>query len=124
MNRVARPFYGEALRILEEGFWRMPPPSTTPCARWAGSAMGPLRADGPDRQRRELRRDPHRVRGLLLRPRRPSFTQQRLVEAGWLGRKSGRGYYDHAEGVERPAPPMTSSCTEQMRWRILVMLIP
>jgi 3-hydroxybutyryl-CoA dehydrogenase len=35
---------------------------------------------------------------------RPSLTQQELVAAGWLGRKSGRGFYDHAAGAARPEP--------------------
>src|SRR6185312_8236167 len=35
---------------------------------------------------------------------RPSLTQKRLVEAGFLGKKSGRGYYDYGEGVAPPAP--------------------
>jgi len=38
---------------------------------------------------------------------KPSITQQRLVDAGMLGRKSGRGFYDYREGAVRPH-----------RWRI------
>src|SRR5207237_213721 len=41
--------------------------------------------------------------GFFYDPRyRPSLTQQRLVDAGYLGRKTGRGYYDYANGA--PAP--------------------
>ena len=34
----------------------------------------------------------------------PSLAQRRLVESGRLGRKSGQGWYDYAEGAERPEP--------------------
>jgi 3-hydroxybutyryl-CoA dehydrogenase len=34
----------------------------------------------------------------------PSLAQRRLVESGRLGRKSGRGWYDHQDGAERPEP--------------------
>jgi 3-hydroxybutyryl-CoA dehydrogenase len=34
----------------------------------------------------------------------PSIRQQALVEAGWLGRKTGRGFYDYAPGAPKPAP--------------------
>ena len=35
---------------------------------------------------------------------RPSLTQRRLVEAGLLGRKRGRGYYDYRDGAATPEP--------------------
>ena len=35
---------------------------------------------------------------------KPSFTQKRLVEAGWYGRKTGKGFYDYAEGATQPEP--------------------
>jgi 3-hydroxybutyryl-CoA dehydrogenase len=34
----------------------------------------------------------------------PSLIQQELVDAGFYGRKSGRGFYDYREGAERPQP--------------------
>ena len=34
----------------------------------------------------------------------PSVIQQELVAAGRLGRKSGRGFYDHTEGAAKPSP--------------------
>jgi 3-hydroxybutyryl-CoA dehydrogenase len=54
---------------------------------------------------------------------KPSITQKRLVEAGWLGRKSGKGYYDHSENAETLVAIDDQGLKEQIFWRILVMLI-
>ena len=123
VNRVARPFYGEALRILEEG---LADAATIDHAMRTvgGFRMGPFELMdliGNDVNFAVTRTV---FEAFFYDPRyRPSFTQQRLVEAGWLGRKSGRGYYDHAEGAERPAPTDDVVLQEQICWRILVMLI-
>jgi 3-hydroxybutyryl-CoA dehydrogenase len=43
--------------------------------------------------------------GLFHDPRyKPSLLQKDLVDAGLLGRKSGRGFYDHRDGAEQPKP--------------------
>ena len=54
---------------------------------------------------------------------RPSLTQRRLVEAGWLGRKAGRGFYNYAEGVAKPEPTRDVAIGTQVRDRIVAMLI-
>ena len=54
---------------------------------------------------------------------KPSFTQKRMAEAGYLGRKSGRGYYDYSEGAAKAAPTEDTELGQQILWRILVMLI-
>jgi 3-hydroxybutyryl-CoA dehydrogenase len=54
---------------------------------------------------------------------RPSFTQKRHSEAGYLGRKSGRGYYNYAEGIELPKPNQDEIVGRMIFERILVMLI-
>ena len=54
---------------------------------------------------------------------KPSFTQKRMSEAGFLGRKSGRGYYDYAEGAEKPAPTKDEKLGQQILDRTLAMLI-
>src|SRR5690348_6875902 len=54
---------------------------------------------------------------------RPSLTQQRLVEAGFLGRKSGRGYYDYRDGATRPEPSRDPNLGLLIHERIVAMLI-
>ncbi len=54
---------------------------------------------------------------------RPAITQQRLVEAGFLGRKSGRGHYDYSEGASRPEPDRDPARGQEVVDRIVAMLI-
>jgi len=54
---------------------------------------------------------------------RPSLTQARLVEAGFLGRKSGRGYYDYRAGAQAPAPSSDAKLRQAVFDRIIAMLI-
>ena len=51
------------------------------------------------------------------------LAQKRHSEAGWYGRKSGRGYYNYAEGVELPKPNEDKVLGHAILNRILVMLI-
>ncbi|MBY8880602.1 3-hydroxyacyl-CoA dehydrogenase [Actinacidiphila acidipaludis] len=106
VNRVARPFYAEALRVYEE---RAADPATIDAllTESGGFAMGPfalMDLIGQDVNEAVTRsvweaffRDPKFT---------PSLAQRRLVESGRLGRKSGRGWfpYDHGAGVGDPAP--------------------
>lgn len=54
---------------------------------------------------------------------KPSFTQKRHSEAGWYGRKSGRGYYNYVDGAEQPQPNKNEALGNQILDRILMMLI-
>ena len=54
---------------------------------------------------------------------RPSITQKKLVEANWLGRKTGRGFYNYAEGAEQPTPSADAELSATISNRILAMLI-
>ena len=104
VNRVARPFYGESLRILEEGL------ADAPTIDWALREIGGFRM-GPFLLMDFIGNDVNYAvtesvwTALYYDPRyRPSLTQRRLVEAGWLGRKTGRGFYDyHPDAPPRPA---------------------
>jgi 3-hydroxybutyryl-CoA dehydrogenase len=123
VNRVARPFYGEALRILEEGL------ADVATIDWAMTDIGKFRM-GPFTLMDYIGNDVNYTvtetvfRSFFYDPRyKPSFTQKRLSEAGYLGRKSGRGYYDYRDGAENPEPNKDKALGEQILWRILVMLI-
>ena len=54
---------------------------------------------------------------------RPSISQQRLVEAGLLGRKSGRGFYDYAQDAKKPEPPRDIVRGQTIVDRILALLV-
>jgi len=123
VNRVARPFYGEALRILEEGM------ADVPTIDWAMTEIGGFRM-GPFTLMDYIGNDVNYTvtetvfKSFFYDSRyKPSFTQKRLAEAGYLGRKSGRGFYDYSEGAQNPEPLKDPELGKQIFWRILVMLI-
>ncbi|MDJ0838772.1 MAG: 3-hydroxyacyl-CoA dehydrogenase NAD-binding domain-containing protein [Acidobacteriota bacterium] len=123
VNRVARPFYGEAIRILEEGV------ADVATIDWAMTKLGGFRM-GPFKLTDFIGHDVnYKVTETVFReffydPRyKPSFTQKRLVEAGRLGRKSGHGFYDYSEGAVKPQPDEDETPGREILMRILVMLI-
>lgn len=123
VNRVARPFYGEALRILEEGIADM---ATIDHAmkNVGGFRMGPFELMDLIGNDINFAVTKSVFEAFFFDPRyRPSITQQRQVESGRLGRKSGRGYYDYADGAVQPTPKNDPQLLENICRRILVMLI-
>lgn len=123
VNRVARPFYGEALRIYEEGIadfatidWAM--------TELAGFRMGPFTLMDYIGNDVNYTVTETVFAAFYYDPRfKPSFTQKRHMEAGFLGRKSGRGFYDYSDGVELPAPKKDEKLGQEIVDRILAMLI-
>jgi 3-hydroxybutyryl-CoA dehydrogenase len=123
VNRVARPFYGEALRIYEEGIadfstidWAM--------THFGGFKMGPFTLMDYIGNDVNYAVTESVFQAFYYDPRfKPSFTQKRHREAGFLGRKSGRGYYDYSEGSVLPSPTEDEELGKQIFNRILVMLI-
>lgn len=123
VNRVARPFYGEALRIYEEGIADMA------TIDWALTEIGGFRM-GPFTLMDYIGHDVNYVvtetvfRSFFYDPRyKPSFSQKRLLEAGWLGRKSGQGFYNYADGATLPEPVKDNALGRQICDRVLAMLI-
>ncbi|MBQ20308.1 MAG: 3-hydroxybutyryl-CoA dehydrogenase [Flavobacteriales bacterium] len=123
VNRVARPFYGEALRIYEEGV------ADFATIDWAMTEMGGFRM-GPFTLMDYIGNDINYTvtetvfEAFYYDPRyKPSFTQKRHSEAGWYGRKSGRGYYNYADEANMPEPNKDKILGTVIFNRILVMLI-
>lgn len=123
VNRVARSFYGESLRIVEEGI------ADVATVDWAMTSIGGFRM-GPFTLMDLIGND---VNSAVSRtvyentfhdPRyRPSILQQRYAEAGWLGRKSGRGFYAYGDGSDNPAPTEDPVLGSVIVRRVLAMLI-
>jgi 3-hydroxybutyryl-CoA dehydrogenase len=123
VNRVARPFYGEALRLLEEGV------ADVLTIDWAMKDMGGFRM-GPFELMDFIGNDVNYAvtrsvfEAMFFDPRyKPSLTQKRLVESNFLGRKTGRGYYDYRAGARTPEPAKDVNTGLLIFERILAMLI-
>lgn len=123
VNRVARPFYGEALRIYEEGI------ADFATIDWAMTELGDFRM-GPFTLMDYIGNDVNYAvtesvfAAFYYDPRfKPSFTQRRHSEAGYFGRKSGRGYFDYGEGAIQPEPNKDPILGQKILDRILAMLI-
>jgi len=115
VNRCARPFYAEALRVLAE---RAADPATLDAImREAGGfRMGPFELMdliGLDINVAVTRS----VWEAFFHDARftPSVTQNEMVAAGYLGRKAGRGFYDYAEGAAKPPPSTEAPAPEPGR---------
>jgi len=105
VNRCGRPFGAEALRLLQEGIATHEQIDRI-CRLGGGFRMGPFELMdlvGVDVGLEVAKSFTELSFG---EPRwRPSPIQARMVAAGRLGRKSGRGYYDYSEDDYRPADP-------------------
>jgi 3-hydroxybutyryl-CoA dehydrogenase len=123
VNRIARPFYGESIRLLEEGI------ADAPTIDWALKAFGKFRM-GPFELMDFIGNDVNYAvtksvfEGFFFDPRyRPSLTQRRLVDAGFLGKKSGHGYYDYRPGAPALSPNTDPALGLLIMERVLAMLI-
>jgi len=129
VNRVARPFYGESLRIYEEGI------ADFATIDWSLKTLGGFRM-GPFELMDFIGNDVNYTvtetvfTAFYFDPRyKPAFTQKRFAEAGYLGRKSGKGYYDYDENGKKieisdvTLSAVEESLKEQIFSRVLVMLI-
>ena len=122
VNRVARPFYGEAIRIYEEGIADMP--TIDAAMKSVGFKMGPFEL--MDLIGNDINFTVTKTvwEAFFYDQRyKPSFTQQRQVESGRLGRKSGRGYYSYADGAVPSFPEVEETVAAPIVERILAMLI-
>jgi 3-hydroxybutyryl-CoA dehydrogenase len=122
VNRVARPFYSEALRIYDEGIADMA--TIDQAMRNMGFRMGPFELMDMIGHDVNYTVTESVFTAMYFDPRyRPSITQKKLVEAKWFGRKSGRGFYDYAEGAIKPDASTDDALLQSIGSRILTMLI-
>jgi 3-hydroxybutyryl-CoA dehydrogenase len=122
VNRVARPFYSEAIRLLEEGVADC---ATIDAAMTdIGFKMGPFALMDFIGHDVNYRVTESVWQALYFDPRfKPALSQKRLFEAGFFGRKAGRGFYRYADNMSAPAPQEDPQLRNEIAQRILVMLI-
>ncbi|MBC7412466.1 MAG: 3-hydroxybutyryl-CoA dehydrogenase [Bacteroidia bacterium] len=123
VNRIARPYYGEAIRIYEEGIadfatidWAM--------REYGGFKMGPFELMDFIGNDVNYKVTETVWQQFFYEPRfKPSFTQKNLFDAQYFGRKTGRGYYNYAPNVVQPEPDKNEMLAKDIFTRILCMLI-
>jgi 3-hydroxybutyryl-CoA dehydrogenase len=122
VNRVARPFYGEALRIFEEGL------ANFETIDWAMKEIGGFRM-GPFELMDFIGNDiNYTVTKTVFEEfyfdqrYKPSFTQKRLMEAGYFGKKTGRGFYNYTDESEKNISK-NRELGKNIVLRILAMLV-
>lgn len=123
VNRIARPFYSEAIRLYDEGVASI---ETIDHAMkvYGGFRMGPFELMDLIGHDVNYAVTETVWSSFYFDPRyTPSFTQKRLVEAKWFGRKSGRGFYDYADTAIKHEPELHEESAKDICWRVLVMLI-
>lgn len=97
VNRIARPYYAEALMLLQDR--AAAPEVIDACLRAAGFRMGPCELmDLIGHDTNFAVTNSVFAANFFDRRFTPSLVQQELVDAGWLGRKSGRGFYRYPDG--------------------------
>ncbi len=123
VNRVARPFYSEALRIFDEQL------ADIATIDWAMREFGGFKM-GPFELMDLIGHDVNYIvtetvwKQFYFDPRfKPSLTQKRLLEANFLGKKAGRGFYDYREGSTNIEPKKNEELARYIVNRILCMLI-
>ena len=115
VNRIARPFYGEALRFVEENL--ATPEQVDDAMKSLGNfKMGPFELmdligiDVNFSVTKTVYQD------YFFDPKyKPSLLQQRMSEAKLLGRKTGKGFYDYSDGSEKPVPQKDEGMYEESR---------
>lgn len=123
VNRIARPYYGEALRIVEENI------ATVEQVDDAMKTLGNFKM-GPFELMDLIGVDVNFsvtktvYNEYFYDPKyKPSLLQQRMSEAKLHGRKTGKGFYDYSEGAVKTEPVKDDALYQQIFLRIISMLI-
>lgn len=123
VNRIARPFYGEALRIVEENI--ATPEQVDDAMRTLGNfRMGPFELMDLIGIDVNFAVTTTVYKDYFYDPKyKPSLLQQRMSEARLLGKKTGKGFYDYAESAAKPEPLKDEKLYKEVFMRIISMLI-
>ena len=123
VNRIARPFYGEALRIVEENLATIE--QVDDAMRTLGNfKMGPFELmdligiDVNFSVTKTVYQD------YFFDPKyKPSLVQQRMSEAKLLGRKTGKGFYDYSEKSQESRAKSQDIADEKLYEMIFMRII-
>ncbi|WP_284461373.1 3-hydroxyacyl-CoA dehydrogenase NAD-binding domain-containing protein [Chryseobacterium sp.] len=123
VNRIARPYYGEGLRIVEENI--ATPEQVDEAMKTLGNfKMGPFELMDLIGVDVNFSVTTTVYKDYFYDPKyKPSLLQQRMSEAKLHGRKTGKGFYDYTEGVQKPVAQKDEALYEQIFLRIISMLI-
>ncbi len=123
VNRIARPFYSESIKLMEEGVANKETIDTA-LKTIGGFKMGPFELMDM------IGHDVNYVvtetvwSSMFYDPRyKPSFSQKRLLEAGWLGKKSNRGFYNYNENSVTEPINADALLQSKIVDRVVIMLI-
>ncbi len=129
VNRVARPFYGEAIRIYEEGLAGAHGEQGFATIDWAMKEFGGFKM-GPFELMDMIGNDINYTvtetvwtQQFFDQRYKPSLTQKRLFEAKRFGKKSGKGYFNYAEDAVKTEPMKDEHLCRAIFFRVLVMLM-
>ena len=123
VNRIARPYYGEGLRIVEENI-ATPEQVDDAMKTLGGFKMGPFELMDLIGVDVNFLVTTTVYKDYFYDPKyKPSLLQQRMSEAKLHGRKSGRGFYDYEEGAIKPEPVKDDALYQEIFMRIISMLI-
>ncbi|WP_160139167.1 3-hydroxyacyl-CoA dehydrogenase NAD-binding domain-containing protein [Chryseobacterium sp. c4a] len=123
VNRIARPYYGEALRIVEENL--ATPEQVDEAMKTLGNfKMGPFELMDLIGVDVNFAVTTTVYKDYFYDPKyKPSLLQQRMSEAKLHGRKTGKGFYDYSEGAVKPEAQKDDVLYQQIFLRIISMLI-
>ncbi|MET3038297.1 3-hydroxyacyl-CoA dehydrogenase NAD-binding domain-containing protein [Chryseobacterium sp. NRRL B-14859] len=123
VNRIARPYYGEALRIVEENIAK--PEQVDEAMKTLGNfKMGPFELMDLIGVDVNFAVTTTVYKDYFYDPKyKPSLLQQRMSEAKLHGRKTGKGFYDYSENAVKPEAQKNEALYQQIFLRIISMLI-
>lgn len=123
VNRIARPYYGEGLRIVEENIATVE--QVDDAMKTIGNfKMGPFELMDLIGVDVNFSVTKTVYNEYFYDPKyKPSLLQQRMSEAKLHGRKTGKGFYDYSEGAAKPVAEKNNALYQKIFLRIISMLI-